>query len=81
MLKNCKSKKQQDTLEYLSLEMLALGLKRKQIDRIIADSLSGMEWKDLSEAEKTRVFFSLRKRISFLKKLLISLSCTDACRL
>lgn len=75
MLKNCKSKKQQDTLEYLSLEMLALGLKRKQIDRIIADSLSGMEWKDLSEAEKIRVVFSLRKRISFLKKLLISMSC------
>ncbi|MCL6558945.1 MAG: hypothetical protein K6U74_09100 [Firmicutes bacterium] len=38
MPQNRNSKKQPDALECLRLEMLALGLKNRQIDRIIAES-------------------------------------------
>lgn len=72
---NHKSKKRPDILECLCLEMLALGLKRKQVDRIVADSLSGRVWNDLSEAEQAQIASSLQKRIIFFRKLLITLSC------
>lgn len=62
-------------LEYLRLEMQALGLKEKQADGIIFESLSGRAWSDLNEAEKSQVAHSLHKRIIFLRKFLVTLSC------
>lgn len=77
MFKNNLSEQRPDILGRLRLEMLALGLKNEQIDRIVQDSLSGRAWEDLSEPEQDQTANSLQKRIDFLRKLLISTSCNN----
>lgn len=73
-------RKQHNVLDCLRLEMLALGLKGEQADRIINQSLSGRAWEDLNDEEKTMAAVSLQERINFARKFLAFLSCPD-CRL
>lgn len=70
-------KKQSDTLDCLRLEMLALGLKREQAERIIDQCLSGRAWGDLNDEEKTKIAVSLQERINFARKFLAFLSCPN----
>ncbi|MCL6634752.1 MAG: hypothetical protein K6T29_03155 [Peptococcaceae bacterium] len=70
-------KKKNDTLEYLRLEMLALGLKKEQADRIIDQSLSGRDWGDLNDDEKNKIAVALQERINLTRRFLAFLSCPD----